>query len=238
MTERLHATSLHNHIFQNFKSLTMNRIILFLSFLALSLTSVSGQNSEYQANMQPIVDSIQTAKWETDLTPYANQLERIAAVETKEWLPSYWAAYCYMMKSYSEKVNEKKDILLEKAEALIAAADKLQPMNDEIEVMKANIANARMAVDPQNRWQKYGEIVGKSLGLAVKLNTENPRAKLLEAQGVFYRPEAFGGGKEKALPLINAAIEKFNTFKPTSILMPNWGLATAKFMLSQTGEGK
>lgn len=114
------------------------------------------QNPAYTKAMEGVVTQIQAAAFADDLLPQANQLERIAAAEPKEWLPSYWAAFCYMMKSYNEITTDKKDMVLEKAEKLIEVAEKLSPNNDEIEVMKANIASARMAVDPQNRWQKYG----------------------------------------------------------------------------------
>jgi hypothetical protein len=211
----------------------MKRIILLFSLLATTLTATFAQSDEYKKSMEEVVTAIQTAKRGADLTPFANQLERISAVETKEWLPSYWAAYCYMNKSYSETTEEKKDALLEKAETLIAAADKLNPADDEIEVLKANIASARMAVDPQNRWQTYGATVAKALGAAQKLNPENPRAKMLEAQGIFFTPEAFGGGKKKALPLIEEAAAKFEKFKPASAIMPNWGLSFVKYMAAE-----
>ena len=215
----------------------MKRIILIFSILATTVMSSNAQSEEYVSSMKEIVDSIQTSKWGTDLIPYANQLERVAGVETKEWLPNYWAAYCYMNKSYMEPISEKKDLLLEKAEKLIATAEQLMPNNDEIEVLKANIASARMAVDPQSRWQKYGAISGEALGKAIKINTENPRAKLLQAQGIFYTPEAFGGGKQKALPLIKEALAKFEAFKPASAIMPNWGLFIAKYMMSEAEKG-
>jgi hypothetical protein len=206
---------------------------LIISTLCLISSTIFAQNPEYVKAMEEVVTNVQTAKFGEDLTPFANQFERIASAETKEWLPNYWGAYCYMMKSYAEQNSAKKDILLEKAEALIANADKLMPKNDEIEVMKANIANARMSVDPQSRWQQYGQISATALQNASKINAENPRAKLLEAQGVFYTPEAFGGGKKKAEPIFKEAVEKFSKFKPTSTIMPNWGEMTAKWMLSQ-----
>jgi hypothetical protein len=206
---------------------------LIISTLCLISSTIFAQNSEYVKAMEEVVMNVQTAKFGEDLTPFANQFERIASAETKEWLPNYWGAYCYMMKSYAEQNSAKKDILLEKAEALIANAYKLMPNNDEIEVLKANIASARMAVDPQSRWQEYGAVSGKALAIANKLNPENPRAKLLEAQGVFYMPEAFGGGKKKAEPMLKEAVEKFSKFKPTSTIMPNWGEMTAKWMLTQ-----
>ena len=214
----------------------MKSIILVFSFLATTISLSNAQNAEFESTMKEIVDSIQGARWGADLMPYANQLERVASAEAKEWLPSYWAAYCYMNKSYAETVAEKRDLLLEKAESLIATADKLSPKNDEIEVLKANIASARMAVDPQNRWQKYGMISGKALKTAQAINPENPRAKLLEAQSVFYTPEAFGGGKAKALPLINDALEKFAKFKPSMAIMPNWGEMVAKYVLKEASK--
>ena len=211
----------------------MKRILLIFSLLSTIFNFSFAQSEEYKTTMKEIVDSIQSSKWGADLVPYANQLERVAGVETKEWLPNYWAAYCYMNKSYIEPMAEKKDLLLEKAENLIATAEKLMPNNDEIEVLKANIASARMAVDPQSRWQKYGAVSGKALGTAQKLNPENPRAKMLEAQGIFYTPEAFGGGKQKALPLIKEALAKFEAFKPSSDIMPNWGLFIVKYMATE-----
>lgn len=191
------------------------------------------QNPAYTKAMEGVVTQIQAAAFADDLLPQANQLERIAAAEPKEWLPSYWAAFCYMMKSYNEITTDKKDMVLEKAEKLIEVAEKLSPNNDEIEVMKANIASARMAVDPQNRWQKYGPISGIALATAQKLNPENPRAKLLEGQGIFYTPEAFGGGKKKAEPILKDALEKFSKFKPVSSIHPNWGESVVKYMISQ-----
>jgi hypothetical protein len=220
--------------FLTIKQITkMKRILLIISLLAFCMKPSFAQNPEYVKVMEEVVTNVQSAKFGEDLTSFANQFERIASAETKEWLPNYWGAYCYMMKSYSEQNSAKKDILLEKAEALIANADKLLPKNDEIEVMKANIANARMAVDPQSRWQEYGQISATALQNATKINAENPRAKLLQAQTVFYTPEAFGGGKKKAEPVLQEAVEKFGKFKPSSTIMPNWGEATAKYMLSQ-----
>jgi hypothetical protein len=211
----------------------MKRILLVISFLSLIFAKSFAQSSEYLKAMEEAVSAVQAAQFGTDLTPNANLFERIAAAEPKEWLPNYWSAYCLMMNSYVEQNPDKKDILLEKAERLIATAEKLKPNNDEIEVLKANIASARMAVSPQDRWQQYGAISSNALQNAYKINPENPRAKLLEAQGIFYTPEAYGGGKDKAKPLLQEAIEKFAKFKPVSSISPNWGEVIAKWTLSQ-----
>lgn len=211
----------------------MKRFILLSLLIALTTIAVFGQNADYTKTMEEVVSKIQTSKWDDDLTPLANQLERIASVETKEWLPGYWAAYCYMSKSYQEPVKEKKDMYLEKAEKLLTAAQALNPVSDELEVMWANVANARMVVDPQNRWQMYGMLVQKHLAAAETINPGNPRSKLLEAEGVFFKPESFGGGKKLALPLIKETLERYEKFKPSSSIMPDWGKPVAEYMLSE-----
>ncbi|MEZ4903699.1 MAG: hypothetical protein R2822_19055 [Spirosomataceae bacterium] len=210
----------------------MKTILLFISFVGLQSIAFA-QNPHYLKTMEEVVTKIQTAAFTDDLTPTANQFERIATAEPKEWLPNYWAAYCYLMKSYNEPIAEKKDVLLEKAEKLIGIAEKMEANNDEIEVMKANIASVRLSVDPQNRWQEYGAISGAALAKAKKINPENPRAKLLEAQGVFYTPESYGGGKNKAEPILKEALEKFTKFKPISTIHPNWGESVVKYFISQ-----
>lgn len=222
----------------------MKRILLFILLAGFSYNLASAQdataasaatdqNPEYLQAMKDVVADIQSAPFGQDLLPYANVLERIAAVEKKEWLPSYWGAFCYMMKSYVEPVAEKKDLLLEKAEQLISVADNLNPNNDEVEVLKANIASARIGVDPMNRWQRYGALSGMAIAKAKSINPANPRIALHEAQGVFYTPEAYGGGKQKAMPLIKAAIDQFAAFKPVSDIMPNWGAEAAQYMLAE-----
>ena len=67
--------------------------------------------------------------------------------------------------------------LLDKAEKFCQYASKLQPNNDELAILTANIANARITVEPATRWEKYGEIVKTSVKEAKSINPENPRSK-------------------------------------------------------------
>lgn len=211
----------------------MKRILFVISLLTLVITETFAQNPAYISAMEKAVGLLSEFENTENNKQAVSQLERIAAAEPKEWLPNYWAAYGLVNLNYAETDADKKDIILEKAEKFAAAAEKLQPNNDEIEVLKAYIASARMAVSPQDRWQKYGAIVGTALQNATKLNPENPRAALLAGQGIFYTPEAYGGGKKKSEPILQDAINKFTKFKPASSIAPNWGERVAKWMLSQ-----
>jgi len=50
-----------------------------------------------------------------------------------------------------------------------------------------------------------------------------------------HTPEAYGGGASKALPLYEIAVEKFKTFKPKTVISPNWGkeICEAEFKNAQ-----
>lgn len=211
----------------------MKRILLFITILVIRYSGTFAQNPAYTKAMEGLVNEIQTTQFGTPLQPMANKMERIAATEKTEWLPNYWVAYCYLMDSYVEQDGAKKDLLLDKADVFVANAEKLVKNNEELEILKANLASARMAVSPQDRWQKYGGMVEMAIGSAKKINAENPRIALLEAQGLFYTPETYGGGKQKAKPIFEKALEQFAKFKPASSIHPNWGMATAQWMLSQ-----
>ena len=211
----------------------MKRILLVISILILKVSVLSAQNPNYVKAMEGLVSEIQNTRFGTTLLPQANKMERIAAAEKAEWLPNYWVSYCYMMESYVEKDDDKRDLLLDKADVFVANIEKMKVTNDETEVLKANIANARMAVSPSIRWMKYGSVVEKALENAKKINPKNPRITLLEAQGVFYTPEMFGGGKAKAKPVFEKAMQQLSTFKPVSAMYPTWGESTAKWTLSQ-----
>ena len=67
---------------------------------------------------------------------------------------------------------------------------------------------------------------------AIALNPENPRAHLMKGQQLFYTPEAFGGGKAKAKPVLMVAAEKFDNFKAVG-LAPNWGKGRCQGLLKQ-----
>jgi hypothetical protein len=100
-------------------------------------------------------------------------------------------------------------------------------------VLQAQLAGARMAVDPQNLWQKYGAIYQTALDKAKAKNAENPRIYYLQGQSLLYTLEQYGGGKKAACPLLQKAAEKFATFKAPTSIYPSWGSEETKYALKQ-----
>ncbi|SHJ38902.1 hypothetical protein SAMN02745146_3001 [Hymenobacter daecheongensis DSM 21074] len=209
----------------------MKRITLSLALL-LSVTFAGlAQQTTTQASLENTVTKFTTARSLPEVQQTANDFERLSLSDKTAWLPSYYASLVNTLMAFAEKDVTKKDALLDKADIFYQQAAKLQPKNEEIEVLHANIANARITVDPEKRWNKYGEIVSSSLKKAEKLNPKNPRVTLLKAQNIFYTPKEYGGGTEKALPVLQESLAQFSSFKPASSVHPRWGEDQAKQML-------
>ena len=211
----------------------MKRLSSVIAALFLFASMSFAQNANYVSKMESTINSFESARTLDAVKVSAADFERISLAEPKAWLPAYWTWLVNMALSFSEKEPAKKDVLLDKAEKFCQYASKLQPNNDELAILTANIANARITVEPATRWEKYGEIVKTSVKEAKSINPENPRLKLLEAQTIFYTPTEYGGGKKKAIPAVKESLVKFEKFKPESNIHPNWGADRAKLMLAE-----
>lgn len=211
----------------------MKTIPVTLLFLLLTLSGFA-QNDKFTSAMQKGLSLIDSAKASDDYNAAGNYFERIANAEQKQWLPAYYVAFSNLHTALMGKQDEEtKDALYDKALLYAEKANVLLPNNSEIYALQAYIIFMKMAVAPQARAMS---MIPKATALAEKaisLNPENPRAYLMKGQNLFYTPEMFGGGKEKAKPILTIALAKFDTFKAIA-LEPNWGKARAKGLLQQS----
>lgn len=192
--------------------------------------------NQYKQAMRAAIGTMQTQSQKTPSTEFmavANQFERIASAEPKEWLPRYYAGLMYVYCGFTGKNEAEKDKFLDQADTNLKAAESLSIDNDELAVLTAYIAQARMTVDPGNRWQHYGPLFQAGIDKAKSLNPGNPRAYVLEGSGLMFTPEQFGGGPAVACPVLKQAAEKFATFKPASDLHPAWGREQIEPMLEK-----
>ncbi|GAA3920070.1 hypothetical protein [Hymenobacter algoricola] len=206
-------------------------LLLSFTFAGLAQQAPQPTAKAAQTPLEATVTKFTTARSIAEVQLTANDFERLSLSETSNWLPSYYASLVNTLMAFTEKDLAKKDALLDKAEKFYEQTAKLEPKNEEVEVLHANIANARITVDPNKRWKKYGEIVESSLRKAEKLNPNNPRVTLLKAQNIFYTPKEYGGGTDKALPIVKESLAQFKTFQPASSVHPSWGQDQAKQIL-------
>jgi hypothetical protein len=207
-------------------------------FLSLLFLTVAIADDKYEKEVKKNLEKIGECKSVNDFIKLANNFERISAAEKDKWLPYYYSAFMYVLASYTDSSNTRKDIYLDKAVNLNNVADSLQPKNSEIYTLKGMIAQARMQIDPMNRWQKYGAEANRNFTEAIKIDTLNPRPEYLIGVGLFYTPKQFGGGPTTAKPVLEKSLEKFNLFIPESEISPAWGREELEEILQKINESK
>ena len=212
---------------------------LFLS-AALLLTAPAIYAQDLSSALNTTVSAFDTT-WsdQSAKTALGNRLELIAKKWPGEWITSYYAAYAKSILSYNEKDAAKRDGVLDVAEDYLATAVKLLGKEtDETQVLHAQLASARMAIDPQGRWQKYGKVFDAALDAAKELNADNPRIYLLRGQSKYFTPKMFGGGKKAAKPYFEKTLSLFEKNPPAApATEPAWGILTAQWFMKQI-EGK
>lgn len=212
---------------------------LFLTLL-FTFSVVTGiyADDKYEKAIKKNLERMDTCRNSADYLNVANAFERIALAENNKWLPYYYASLNYVLASYSDSSSSQKDLYLDKADRFINAADSLVPNNSEIYTLKGMIAQARMQVDPMSRWQKYGGEAQFNFQKAMEADSLNPRPEYLIGVGVFYTPKQFGGGPDKAKPILENSLRKYGLFVPENDLMPRWGKQMVEQLLKQFGEMK
>ena len=215
----------------------MKKQFLFITAFVIAINSFS-QSEKYTKAMEQLVPAVDTTRTLDGLNNLANSFQRIADAEKNQWLPYYYAAMtnvsaAYVMSMGQMGMADKTDPIADKAETLLNKAAELSKDNSEIYCVKKMIASLRLMGDPQNRYMTYGPAADEALTTAKSLNPANPRVTLLEAQDKFFIPEEFGGSKTEAKKLFEESIKKYEAFKPETSIHPTWGMAQAKYFLSQ-----
>ena len=191
----------------------MKKVVFILSMLFCGTIATNAQTLDIILNEKVVaLSKVHKSK---ELQKLANDFERIAIAKEEDWLAQYYTAYVNV------RIADQSEYL-RKAEAM--KSDK-----SEIYALYAYLYSSRVKVSPMMRGPKMGKIAREYAEKSIKANPNNPRPYLIRARGIYFTPTIFGGGKEKAMPLINKALEKFNTFKPATKYSPNWG----KNMLDQ-----
>ena len=210
------------------------------TILALAITfttTYSFAQTAYEKAMLPKVQTIEMPKANLDdYTAQANDFARIGDKEKTLWQPYYYAALSIIKKGrelmQKNQVAQLDDVAKE-AQNYIDKAEALSPNNAEIFLLKKMNHGLKMMVNPMERWQTEGQAAQVALNEAKKLDPENPRISILEAEDLYFTPEQFGGNKQKGIELFKKALEQFKTYKVKSSVDPNWGQGEANYFISQ-----
>lgn len=215
--------------------------IVVLIVLCVGMMAAFAQSEKFKTAMKDRIAELDTTQNVASLKDLSAAFERIADAEKTQWLPYYYAALSlanagnliYVNNMSNPAELQSLDALADKADQMIAKAEALSNNNSEIYTVKKMVASMRMMVDPMSRFMQYGPKATEALETAKKLNPENPRIYLLEAQDKYFTPEQYGGSKTEAKKLFEEALKKYDSFKPTTDLDPNWGKNTTQYFLNQ-----
>jgi len=214
---------------------------IFLTLISLiSLSSFAQEASKYEQAMGKALATLQNAKDAKGFLVAANTFERIEKNEPNEWQPTYYAAYAKTMsvftaknaKNITELLKPSMDKLDKMVSELEAKDDSNPKVLSEMHTLLSMMYNAKIMENVMVLGPKYGPVGAEHLNKALKFNPNNPRTHLLQAQNLFYTPEAFGGDKQAAKTKCEEALQLFESQAGGSEnLMPSWGLFQANQLI-------
>ena len=169
-----------------------------------------------------------------ELLKIRGDFERILQLKKNEWMVNYYMASIDFILSYGAIEANNNEEIKKYTESSLALLDKSTDANDQF----AEAWIMKLAVN-SNRWiydmQKMNDIIGKlteAKDNATKLEPENPRLYLIDGMNTYYTPENYGGGVDKAMPLLEKSWDLFQTFKPKDETYPDWGKDQAAGMVA------
>lgn len=200
----------------------MKKALILLSILLVSMPAMP-QGRKYQKGMLKAIQQMDEAADAATFMEVGAAFEAIAETQPTEWIPSYYAALCFIDASFEESSVEDKDKALDRAQKSLGYAVKIAPRESELHVLQAFYYIGMMSVEPEIRGPEYYEDALYSLEKAEELNPVNPRGTFLQAMMALNMPEFLGGGPEAAKPLFLEAEKQFKAFENDNPLWPTWG---------------
>ncbi len=202
---------------------------LFSVVMLVSVAALS-QTDKYMQAMQKNLALLDSAKTAADLNAASAAFERIGDAEKTQWLPYYWAALAKVRVGWLDN-NVDKDKLAGEVKTICAKGEALND-NAEFASVRNMAATLQMLVNPQERWQTYGQEAAAALQKGMQMNPNNPRLYYLQGMSIFNTPEQFGGGKDKARPIFQKAVDMYKV-EDKKPLYPTWGAEQADDMLAK-----
>jgi|WetSurMetagenome_2_1015567.scaffolds.fasta_scaffold92412_2 hypothetical protein len=200
---------------------------LFPFFILLLLVSKSYSDDfsdamlKAKSNLKKATDTYD----EKSLLKVRGEFERILQLKKDQWLVYYYISYVDYNLSFSGMKDMKKDIIKKYTESGLEMIDKSIDLSSEF--CDSYVIKLALTF---NRWMyeqdKMTEIIATSTQadeMAKKLDSDNPRYHMVNGTSLFYMPEMFGGGVDKALTEYEKSYQLFQTRKEKEEYYPDWG---------------
>jgi hypothetical protein len=193
---------------------------LFIFFILLVQLPVQAQATNQSKALEAAVMQFNQANKNQDYQELYLQFEQLYAVNKTNWLIPYYAGMTRSIMCLLKMGD--RDALANDALLWVGRAKSIVK-NDEIYCAESLAYTAKMSVNPALRWLVYEGKIKKALSFAKKLNPNNPRAYVLEANIQQKIPFIFGGGCKSVKPLMQKAELCFNAQTKVNSVEPSWG---------------
>jgi len=208
----------------------MTKLITAFALFVITLLSAQGQATTTETKVSKFEQGMGKAfaLWGEGKNAEASDVfERIAAVETTNWLPNYYVALVNTTTAFGTKDKEKINVLLSKAQNALDVEMIKDQNNAELYVIQAMINTAWIVFDPMTNGQKLSGPTIEIYNKALAIDPNNPRVVFSKAEFEIGGAKFWGQDTKPMCAQIEKAIELFATFKPETPFSPKWGLDRA-----------
>lgn len=211
----------------------MKKTILVFTALIIAATSFAG-GIRYQKTMGKTLAGFGEAQTVEEYRELGNKFLRIAEAEKHEWLPYYYHAQCYILMSFDNNIKPaQKDEYLAEASGSVDKLLELAPNESETYVMQGFLYTATLMVDPMSRGQKYSAMSAQSIGRALGIEPENPRARYMQIANEMGTANFFGKEISEICGRAQVLWDEWDDYKLKSRIHPRWGKGQLAGILKQ-----
>ncbi|HEY5535557.1 MAG TPA: hypothetical protein VIL99_11585 [Ignavibacteria bacterium] len=162
---------------------------------------------------------------EKDLLKVRGEFERILQLKMNEWVVNYYMAYIDYNIATSGMKDQDNEKIKKYTQSGFAVIDKSIEQKDDFAdsyVLKMCLTFNRWMYE-QDKMDDIMAVTQQTDAAALKLDAMNPRYYLMKGISALYMPEAFGGGADASLKLLEKAYDIFQTRKEAEEYYPDWG---------------
>ena len=209
-----------------------------LLFATMLITTVAmGQNEKYYQKMGESLEKFASCTSVDDFQDLANQFGVIARVETKEWLPLYYEAHCYILMGFTGQLEPAiQDSYLDKALASIDKMLDIAHEEAEVYVMKAFYHTGYLVVNPPARAMGTSPLIHAAIGKALALEPTNPRAIFLRISNEMGTAAFFGDDTAPFCEQASELLQNWDNYELKSPIHPSWGKEETEGIVRRCGE--
>jgi tetratricopeptide (TPR) repeat protein len=190
---------------------------------ALSWPAIVQQIEKGNAASDPVV--LRTAAGD------AEKLADVTGDEHERQLALLGAAYANAKIAFLPGVSEAETMeVLKHADKLLAVAIKADSGYAEAYALRAAVLGSMIRAGGNT--MELGPEASEALDTALRLAPNNPRVLLQAAVNTMHVPLQYGGGTDKAEPMLRRALAAFDR-EPANRPWPNWGRFDAHVWLGQ-----